>query len=97
MRVAVVADELTAVGWRLMGARSYTPDEGAVPQAFDAALRDADLVLITAPLAALLPRQQLTAALRASQPLLLVIADIANRLAPPDIEQEVARALGVAA
>jgi vacuolar-type H+-ATPase subunit F/Vma7 len=97
MRLAVIADELTALGWRLIGDRVLTSDAAGVLRAFELAQRDADVVLITATLAAELPRAQLEAALRAVPPLLLVIADIANTVAPADIQHEVARALGVAA
>jgi len=96
IRVAVVADESTALGWRLAGAQIYTPRESDVSQCLDRAAAEADLVLITAELAARLPGEQLAAAALRLRPLLEIIADVRGSAAPPDLEREVRRTLGVA-
>jgi vacuolar-type H+-ATPase subunit F/Vma7 len=96
MNLAVVADELTAAGWRLAGARVLLGDAGNVADAFRTALQGADLVLITAELAAAVPATQLQDALHAYPPLVLVIADLRRAREPADIEEQTRRALGVA-
>jgi vacuolar-type H+-ATPase subunit F/Vma7 len=96
MELMVVADELTAVGWRLAGARVLIPDPRSVEVCFQTALRDAHVVLITAELASAIPAAQLQEALRAQPPLVLVIADLREGQEPPDMEDETRRALGVA-
>ncbi len=95
MELVVIADELTALGWRLIGSRILLPQAGAVRDCWHEALRSADLVLITAEYAESIPPLDLDAALLAEKPLVLVIADLRNRREPPAIEQDVRRALGV--
>ena len=96
MKFVVIADEVTAVGWRLAGAQVQMPDVRTVGECFGTALRSADLVLITAALAARLPDARLQAALLSQRPLVLVIPDLQRHREPPDIEVEVRHALGVA-
>lgn len=95
MRIAVIADEITAVGWRLSGAYVQTPDARTVSAGLRAALLDSDLVLITAELAAAVPGSQLQEALLAERPLVLVMADLRHEREAPDIQDDVRRALGV--
>jgi vacuolar-type H+-ATPase subunit F/Vma7 len=96
MKCVVIADEITALGWRLTGAQIQLPDARTVGQCFTIALRDADLLLISAQLAASVPAAQLQDALRSQRPLVLVIADLQHQCEPPDVQDEVRRALGVA-
>ena len=95
MRLAVIADELTAAGWRLAGAHVHTPELSAVSECLRTASPEADVVLITAALASGVPASQLEEALLALQPLLLVIADVRHEREPPDLESLVRRAFGV--
>ena len=95
MRLAVVSDEISAAGWRLIGARIHIPEAGKQAQDFHAALSDADVVLITAREASKVPAAQLNAALFSFKPLVLVIPDIAHSLPPANLENEIVRALGV--
>ncbi len=90
-----IGDEVTASGWRLAGVRVIAVDGDAVLQAFEAALDDTDLLLITAACAAELDRARLDAAVRRAQPLVLVVPDAAERLAPPDLDRQVDRVLGI--
>lgn len=96
MRVAVIADEITGAGWRLAGARVLTPEPAELGEHFRAALLEADLVLITAAMAAAVPDLPLRAALLSERPLLLVISDLGHLREPPDLEVEVRRTLGMA-
>ena len=75
--------------------RATAADEGKVAPAFEAALGDTGLLLITAACAAELDGDRLDAALRRADPLILVVPDAANRLAPPDLDREVDRVLGI--
>lgn len=95
MELVVIADELTALGWRLIGSRVLLPEAGSVRDCWHQALRSADLVLITAEYAEAIPPLELDSALLAEKPLVLVIADLRNRREPPAIEEGVRRALGV--
>lgn len=94
MKWVVIADEITAVGWRLAGAQVEIADARTAALRFRAQ-QSADLLFITSELAACLPFAELEAALRSPQPLLLVIADFNHRHEPPAVEDEVRRALGV--
>lgn len=96
MQLAVIADESTAIGWRLAGAHVHLPDSTSVADSLQTARRSADLILITAQLAAQVPSSQLDEALHALAPLLLVIPDVQHRSEPADLERAVRRALGVA-
>ena len=97
MKLAVVADEVTALGWRLIGAQVHVPAPGTARGCFREALGGADVVLMTAEHARAIPAMELNAALLASKPLVLVIADLRHRHEPPQIEEEVRRALGIPA
>lgn len=101
MKLAVIADEVSALGWRLLGAHVVVPgpSSAAQPASIRACFRDAlsgaDMVLITADHARAIPKLELNAALLAARPLVLVIADLRHRHEPPNIEHDVRLALGV--
>jgi len=95
MEVAVIAEELTSIGWGLAGARLLLATSESIENCFKAAQQEADMILLTAELAALLPPAVLQAALHAFPPLTLVIADLRHRQEPPDLAWEARRALGV--
>ena len=90
-----VGDEVTASGWRLIGARTLAANGAGAAKMFDAALEDAELVLVTAASAAALDSEKLDAAVRRAHPLVLVVPDVANRIAPPDLDKAVDRVLGI--
>ena len=96
MKLVVIADEASAIGWRLAGGEVYTPEAATVDECLRTALAHAELLLITAPLAARLPQDELLEALHALEPLVLVVPDVRHEEEPPDIAAEVRRALGVA-
>ncbi len=93
--LAFVGDELTATGYRLAGARVYTPSPDEVLEALRDARARAAVVLIAAPLAALLPARLLDEALASAAPLALVVDDLRGGMPPPDLEAAMRRALGV--
>jgi vacuolar-type H+-ATPase subunit F/Vma7 len=96
MNWVVIADEVSALGWRLAGARALIVAEDSVEARLVEARHEADLILITADLAKRLPESVLEVALLAEKPLLLVIAGLADGSEPPDLEQEVKHVLGIA-
>ena len=97
MHWVVIADEVSALGWRLAGAQPLITEERTVEERLaDARHGGADLVLITADLAKRLPDSVLEAALLAQKPLMVVIAGPAGGSEPPDLEQQVKHVLGIA-
>jgi vacuolar-type H+-ATPase subunit F/Vma7 len=93
--VAFIGDELTATGYRLAGAAVFVvrPEEAA--EALSAARESASLVLLSASHAHAVPAAELERALGMARPLTLVVDDILEREAPPDVERQMRRALGV--
>ncbi len=90
-----IGDEITASAWRLIGLRATAVDSSTLPAAFEAALADEGLLLVTAACAAEFDSERLDAVLRQAQPLILVVPDAVNRVAPPDLGREVDRVLGI--
>ena len=90
-----IGDEVTAAAYRLAGLRTRVPDKGTVAEIFEAALDDAALVLITANCAAELPTGRIAGAMRLAEPLVLIVPDAANQVAPPDLGREVDHVLGI--
>ena len=90
-----IGDEVSATAWRLIGVRATPVDKDNVAAAFEAELGEPGLLLITAACAAELDSERLDAAVREAKPLILVVPDAANRLAPPDLDSEVDRVLGI--
>jgi vacuolar-type H+-ATPase subunit F/Vma7 len=93
----VIADEITATGYRLAGARALVPEDSSLSRIFDEACEESTVLLITAELAAQLPRGKLEQALLATRPLVVVIPDAGRRGPPPDIARALRAALGVEA
>lgn len=92
-----VGDEVTASGWRLIGARTFVVQGDVAAGTFAAALEDTELLLVTAACAARLEGGQLDAALRRAKPLVVIVPDAADRVAPPDLDRRVDRVLGIEA
>jgi vacuolar-type H+-ATPase subunit F/Vma7 len=95
MRLALIADELTALAWRLIGARVLMPEASSVRECWQLALRDAEFIVITAQYAAAIPAAELDEALLGEMPLVLVIADLRGEHEPSELAHEVRHALGV--
>ena len=96
MNWVIIADELSALGWRLAGAEPRIADEYSVQECLAEARRGADLVFITADLAKRVPDSVLNAALLAEKPLIAVITGLPKGNEPPDLEQDLKHALGIA-
>ena len=94
--VTFIGDEVTAQGFRLAGAATHVPTENKVATRFADALRDSELVLITAEAAGRLDPDDLDRAVRGASPLVLVVPDAAMRAMPPDAAATVGKVLGIA-
>lgn len=94
-RLAFIGDELTAAGFRLAGASTHTPDKPQTSEVFARVSQECELLLMTAAYAQALPPDVLQAALRESEPLVLIVPDVLGAHRPPDLVREVDRALGI--
>ena len=90
-----IGDEVSASGWRLIGVRTIVASRDAAAGAFDAVPGDTELLLVTTACAAGLDDERLDAAVRRGRPLVLIVPDAANRVAPPDLDGKVDRVLGI--
>jgi len=93
--VVFIGDELSATGWRLAGLRVAVPEPGQESAALAAARGEARLVLISAEYAARIPDAEMGEALTASEPLMLVVPDVAGRVPPADIAAVLRAQLGM--
>jgi vacuolar-type H+-ATPase subunit F/Vma7 len=93
--VVFIGDEVTAAGFRLAGARVVVPQAGGEQEALATARATADLVLIGAEIAALLPRPVLSDAVAARSPLVFVVPDVRGRVTLPDVVASLQGQLGV--
>lgn len=94
--VIFIGDEVTAQGFRLAGAATHVPAQDDVRSSFADALREGELILITAAAATRLEPGELDRAVRSASPLVLVVPDAAMHTMPPDPSASVERALGIA-
>ena len=95
MIVIYIGDELTAAGFRLAGAQILLPAAGEEAASLARAQGDAQLVLLSADVAARIPRESLGAALAALAPLTLVVPDLLGRQPVPDRVQRLRRRMGM--
>jgi vacuolar-type H+-ATPase subunit F/Vma7 len=91
-----IGDEVSAAGFRLAGVTCYTPVAAEVTALLQRLRGEAGLILITAEYAAHVPERLLAEAQREQHPLLLVIADIRDRVVPADVTSALKRQLGLA-
>jgi vacuolar-type H+-ATPase subunit F/Vma7 len=96
MAVIYIGDELTAAGFRLAGAQIRLPAAGEEAASLAQARRDGQLILVSADIAARIPRESLEAALAALAPLTLVVPDLLGRQPVPDRAQRLRRQMGMA-
>lgn len=95
MVVIYIGDELTAAGFRLAGARILLPAVGQETASLAQAQQDAQLILVSAEVAARIPRESLDAALAALTPLTLVVPDLLGRRPLPDRAKRLRRQMGM--
>jgi vacuolar-type H+-ATPase subunit F/Vma7 len=95
MVVIYIGDELTSAGFRLAGAQVLQPAAGEEAAILTQARQDGQLVLVSADVAARIPREILEAALAACAPLTLVVPDLLGRQPIPDRAQSLRRHMGM--
>lgn len=95
--IAFIGDEVSALGYRLAGAKIYVPVAGEEMNAFNEAIKTSPLILITAMLAQQLPSVLLNKALLAPEPLVMIIPDIREAMWPVDLSQALRAQLGLEA
>jgi vacuolar-type H+-ATPase subunit F/Vma7 len=94
--IVYIGDEATAAGFRLAGVHTLVPDPADATATLRRAAADgAELILLSGRLAALVPIDELEAALARETPLLAIAPDVLGRGTPPDLAHEVRNALGI--
>jgi len=95
-RIYYIGDEATAAGFRLAGAEVRVPSPAEALEAFQRAREpETDLILLSAEVAAQLPREELAAAVLGERPLVAIVPDVHGRHAAPDVARDVRLALGI--
>ena len=92
--LAYVGDGVNAAGFRLAGARVFSPAPGEEASALAQARGAAQVVLLSGEVAAALPRGELDAALAALQPLLAIVPE-GGGISPCDPAERVRAQLGL--
>jgi vacuolar-type H+-ATPase subunit F/Vma7 len=93
---AFIGDEVSAAGFRLAGAQVRVPALGEELGELREALREAELILITAETAARIPAAVLRPILAAARPLVLLVRDVRGAVAVPDVVGPIRTQLGMA-
>jgi len=95
-RTYYIGDEATAAGYRLAGAETRVPPEADAADVFRRAMEaETDLILLSAEIAAMLPRDELAAAVLGDHPLVAIVPDVYGRHPAPDVARDVRLALGI--
>ncbi len=92
---AYVGDVASAAGFRLAGARTFTPAPGEEANALAQARKEADLVLLSSEVAATLPRAALNDALAAMEPVVAIVPGTDGVLPASDPAERVRAQLGL--
>jgi vacuolar-type H+-ATPase subunit F/Vma7 len=93
--LAYVGDAVNAAGFRLAGARVFSPAPGEEAPALAQARSAAKVVLLSGEVAAALPRGELEAALAALQPLVAIVPASGGKVSPADPAERVRAQLGL--
>lgn len=90
-----IGDELTALGFRLAGVRTESPDADAFLETYETMRSDCELLILTEAYAGLLDARRRARDEAATRPLMLVIGDIAGQEEPADVAAVIMRHLGI--
>jgi vacuolar-type H+-ATPase subunit F/Vma7 len=93
--VAYVGNRLDAAGLRLAGVLALAPQPGEERAAFEYASAQAQVLLVTAEVAARLPAAQLEHALAAQLPMVAIVPEPQQAPSPLDPAERVRRILGL--
>jgi vacuolar-type H+-ATPase subunit F/Vma7 len=97
LRAVFLGDEVTAAGYRLAGSLVYSPAAGQEAAALAAARAQAQLVLVSARVAAGIGTPVLRSAEAAHSPLTLVVPDMLEPTPLPDLATRLRTQLGLVA
>lgn len=92
-----IGDAVAAAGFRLAGAIVRTPNAGEETAAFVAARGEGALILVSADVAARIDADTLRAAQAALAPLVAIVPDLHDAVAPPDLAARLRTQLGLEA
>jgi len=95
--IVYLGDELSAAGFRLAGVDARVPSAGAEADCLNAAMRQAQVVLLGMRCAASIPAAVLEPALASRSPLVMVVPDLNGKRPSIDSASRVRRLLGVEA
>ncbi len=90
-----IGDELTAAAYRLAGLDVHSPAEDEALAAFQRACEEAELVLVTAEYAQMLPAREFQRAQAGLSPAVVVVADVRGRRGLPDMGERMRHTLGM--
>lgn len=90
-----LGDEVSAAGFRLAGLDARVPAPGTESAALAEALASAEVVLVSAAVAARLPATALRTALCAASPLTVIVPDLRHGTAFADNAARLRRQLGI--
>lgn len=93
--IVFIGDALTAAGFRLAGVESHAPEPEALTGTVERLRGEARVLAITAGAFEALPAGLRRALEAGDAPLLAVLPDVQGQAAPPDLEADVRRALGL--
>ena len=95
-RVHYIGDEATGAGTGSRAPKCASLRRRRRPTSFRRAIEaEADLILLSADVAAALPRDELEAAVLGDRPLVAIVPDVHGRHPPPDVARDVRMALGI--
>lgn len=93
--VIVIGDEVSCSGFRLAGVRTYTPAPDDMLRVFREALAEADVLVLTAAYARMLPEPHLEEALSGEMPAVAIIPDVRGQHAPLSLAKKIREILGI--
>ena len=94
-RAVFIGTEADAAGYRIAGLETVVAEAGAESQALARSREQAALVLVSAGVAARIPDPVLREAVRALEPLTVVVPDVLGSTALPDVAARLRRELGL--
>ena len=90
-----IGDEISAAGYRLAGVRALTPAPERVAAVLREARESAELILLSAEYARMLPGEVVNEAVSAISPMVMVVSDPRGRFPTRDLPRRLRRELGV--
>jgi vacuolar-type H+-ATPase subunit F/Vma7 len=90
-----IGDEVSAMAWRLAGLHVLVPEDTAILETIRRSCEQASLVLINAATARQLPETELDKLLAQVTPPVVIVPDVSNHAALPDLATRLRQQLGV--